>query len=297
MNNEEVVNLPISRIHVLNSRPRDQQKFECLVDSIKTLGLKKPVTVSVRSGKKSEEDGYDLVCGEGRMLALKALGYAEVPAIVIDISKNNRLLMGLVENIARHPPALVDLINEVERLKSSGLNHSEIGKRIGISGGSVTGYLALKNAGEERVLRSVLQGKIPVGIGQEIAQADTAEKQATLLKAYESKLMNLNSIRSARSLINSRNCLGKSLASTNPGKTKKEQPTAEQLVDAVQKEHKRQKLFVRNARNCERHLSFVTGAFRRLFADREFMRILKNESLDSLPKPLAEQLKKTPAGR
>jgi ParB family chromosome partitioning protein len=292
MNNEEVVNLPISRIRVLNSRARDRQKFECLVDSIKTLGLKKPVTVSVRSGKNDEEDGYDLVCGEGRMLALKALGYTEVPAIIIEISKSNRLLMGLVENIARHPPALMDIINEVERLKSTGLNHSEIGKLIGISGSCVTGYLALKNAGEERVLRAVLQGKIPVGVGQEIAQADTPEKQAILLKAYESKLMNLNSMRSARSIINSRNCLGKSLVSANSDKAKKERPTAEQLVDAVQKEHKRQKLFVRNARNCERHLSFVMGAFRRLFADREFMRILKNEGLDSMPKPLAEQLKK-----
>jgi ParB family transcriptional regulator, chromosome partitioning protein len=43
--NDEVIMIPIAEIHILNPRHRDQKKFEVIVNSIKTLGLKMPITV------------------------------------------------------------------------------------------------------------------------------------------------------------------------------------------------------------------------------------------------------------
>ena len=81
--NDEVIMIPIAEIHVLNPRHRDQKKFEVIVNSIKTLGLKMPITVSLRAENEPAGLKYDLVCGQGRMEAFIALGHLEIPAIVV----------------------------------------------------------------------------------------------------------------------------------------------------------------------------------------------------------------------
>ena len=118
--NDEVIMIPIAEIHVLNPRHRDQKKFEVIVNSIKTLGLKMPITVSLRAENEPAGLKYDLVCGQGRMEAFIALGHLEIPAIVMEISKEERLIRSLVENIARRYPATMDLIREIERLRADG---------------------------------------------------------------------------------------------------------------------------------------------------------------------------------
>ena len=68
--NDEIKMIPIDRIRVLNPRCRDRKKFEAIIQSIKNLGLKKPIQVSLRSAQEAEEPGYDLVCGQGRIEAV-----------------------------------------------------------------------------------------------------------------------------------------------------------------------------------------------------------------------------------
>ena len=50
--NEEIIMIPIDRIRILNPRHRDPKKFELIVQSIKNLGLKKPIQVSPRSAQE-----------------------------------------------------------------------------------------------------------------------------------------------------------------------------------------------------------------------------------------------------
>jgi Complex I intermediate-associated protein 30 (CIA30)/ParB-like nuclease domain len=102
--NDEVKLIPIEKIRILNPRHRDQKRFEQIVQSIKNLGLKVPIQVSIRSDSEPEGSGYDLICGQGRIEAFIALGHKEIPAIVVEISKEERLIRSLVENIARRYP-------------------------------------------------------------------------------------------------------------------------------------------------------------------------------------------------
>src|SRR5712691_5328855 len=116
--NEEVKMIPLAKIRILNPRHRDKKKFQVVVESIKTVGLKKPIQVSRRGAQESaEEEGYDLVCGQGRIEAFMALGYTEIPAIVVDVSKEERMLRSLIENMARRYPTPLALMIEIERLK------------------------------------------------------------------------------------------------------------------------------------------------------------------------------------
>src|ERR1700678_2052178 len=105
---EEIKLIPIESIRILNPRDRDQKKFQSLVQSIKNLGLKKPIKVSLRTAEEGNDPGYDLVAGQGRLEACLVLGFKEIPAIVVAVSKEDRLLMSLVENMARRFPASLD---------------------------------------------------------------------------------------------------------------------------------------------------------------------------------------------
>src|SRR4051812_48494955 len=101
---DEVRMVRIDSIRIPNPRHRDKKKFEQIVQSIKMLGLKKPIQVSLRFAEEGDEPGYDLVCGQGRMEAYIALGRNEIPAMVVEVSKEERLLRGLIENMARRLP-------------------------------------------------------------------------------------------------------------------------------------------------------------------------------------------------
>lgn len=96
MNEKKIEWIPIAEIRVVNPRSRNKIKFQLIVSSIEAVGLKKPITVSRRA---IEPDGtrYDLVCGQGRMEAMTALGQSAIPAIVTEASREERYLMSLVE--------------------------------------------------------------------------------------------------------------------------------------------------------------------------------------------------------
>ncbi len=97
---ETVTLIPISRIEVLNSRDRNMKVFEEIVDNIRNIGLKKPITVTERPGVDGKVS-YHLVCGEGRLNAFRILGETHIPALVVDVSDEDAFIMSLAENIAR----------------------------------------------------------------------------------------------------------------------------------------------------------------------------------------------------
>jgi len=285
--------IPIERIRILNPRARDRKKFEKVLNSIQNLGLKKPIKVSTRNVKDDEEPGYDLVCGQGRIEAYQALGYAEIPAVVVEVPKEDRLLMSLVENMARRFPAPMDLIYEIERLTEAGYSKLAIGKKLDIADSFVGGLLALKKAGEERLLDAALKGKIPLGVAIDIAKTESVEAQRELLQAYESKQLNQASIRTVKRVIEQRKFLGKRLRN---GQQRGQNPrtTADGLVNAFRKETQRQKVMVKKAKHCEASLIFLVTGFKRLLDDENFVNLLRAEDLGTIPQCLSERINSKP---
>lgn len=284
---KEIKMIPIDQIRIINPRHREKKKFEQIVRSIKILGLKKPIQVSLRSVKNGEEAGYDLVCGQGRIEAFRLLGFPDIPAEVVEISKEDRLLRSLVENMARRFPVTMSLIREIERLKTEGYTNVEIGKKLDVPDVTVGGYLALTKAGEVRLLSAAIKGIIPVGVAIEIAKTDSPEMQKELLKAYESKQLNQASIRAVKRLIQERRYLGKGAKNTS---AQKKPTTADGLVNAYKRESHRQKVLIRKARICDSKLLFVVTAFKNLLADDDFVTLLRAEGLASMPKYLSEKI-------
>lgn len=286
--NNEIIMIPIERIRVLNPRPRDKKKFEQIIQSIKNLGLKKPIQVSLRSAEEGTEPGYDLVCGQGRMEAFLALGHQEIPAIVVEVSREERLLRSLVENMARRLPSRLALMNEIERLKADGYSNVEIGKKLDIADGTVGGYIALKKAGEERLLDAAINGKIPLGVAMDIAKANSPELQRELLKGFESKELNQFAIRTVKRLIDQRRFVGKG-RDTDADK-KKSRTNADSLINAFKRESQKQRLMVKKARLCDAKLVITVTALGKLLGDENFFNLLRAESLADIPQYLQDKL-------
>jgi ParB family chromosome partitioning protein len=280
--------IPIAKIRVINSRVRNKTKFQEIVGNISKLGLKKPITVSKR-GDGSEAE-YDLVCGQGRLEACALLGETEVPAVVVDVPSADRYIMSLVENLARRSPSTLDLAREIQTLKERGDSSAEIAAKVNFSESYVSHLFRLLQKGEERLVAAVEQGRIPLGIAVEISASSDEQVQRSLADAYESGQLRGKALTQARRLVELRAARGKGLRSSVRPKARP--PSANDLVRTYKREAQRQELTVKKARLCEQRLRFVVSALKELFKDENLLTLLRAESLESLPKYLAESMKK-----
>ena len=132
MNEQQVESIPISEIRIINPRTRNRIKWQLVVQSIATVGLKRPITVTRRPQSTSDGKRYDLVCGQGRMEAFVELGEMSIPAIVIEAPEQDRQLMSLVENIARRPASTHAILFEVRVLREWGHSSEQIARKLGL---------------------------------------------------------------------------------------------------------------------------------------------------------------------
>ncbi len=280
--------IPIDQISVLNPRERNALTFEEIIGNIKTIGLKKPVTVTPRDDL---EDGkrYLLICGEGRLKAFKSLGEKKIPAMVVTVSDEDALIMSLTENIARRKYSALELLISIEQLSQHGYDKHTIAEKTGLSLDYIKGILLLFEKGEERLLAAVEAGRVPLNAAITIAGAgEDAEVQIALQEAYESGELRGNQLMYARRVVQRRSTLGKSL---NQRIGRKVSPVSKaSLVRTYQREVDRQKLLIRKAEKTQQRLIFVVEAVRQLLADEHFSTLLRAEGLDTFPKQLAERV-------
>jgi len=286
--------IPINQINVLNPRSRNMLVFQGIVSNIANLGLKRPITVAPRK-EPIEDKLYDLMCGQGRLEAFIALGQTEIPAIVKEASKEECLLMSLVENIARRRPSSIELFREIASLNSRGYSVAEIAKKIDVHASYIAGIIYLLKHGEERLLGAVESGHIPLTVAMQIAKADESGLQKLLCEGYKDKSLRGHKLLRVRRIIELRKARGKRYAQ---GVHRKNTalPSADALVRAYRQEVDRQQLLVRRAQLVQNHLLFATTALKRLFSDENFLTLLRAEGLDTLPAYLAERIHVTEKG-
>lgn len=286
----EIQMIPVDHVDVLNPRERNHRIFDGIVANIKTLGLKRPITVTPRPGTNGD-DRYLLVCGEGRLRAYKTLGEATIPAMVIQVNDEDAFIMSLAENIARRQCRPLELLVGIEQLRDQGYDKKVIARKTGLSVDYVKGILKLLENGEERLLVAVESGRIPLNAALKIAGVGSDDKaiQAALQEAYEAgELRGKQLLLQARRIIEMRQSLGRSVARGTPRKAT--DVTSSSLVRSYKKEVDRQKMMVRKAEFAQQRLLFVVEALRQMLSDENFTTLLRAEGLDTLPKYLADRV-------
>ena len=285
--NAPVSMIPIEHIEILNPRDRNEKVFAEIVESIRTVGLKKPITVTRISNRNRP---YQLICGEGRIQAFKQLGATEIPARIIDVNKEEALIMSLVENIARRQHRAMEFLSCIERLSDLGYDKHAISKKTGLVPEYIQGILALLKNGEERLLYAVEQKKIPLSVALNISKTadNNSDIQIALQEAYESGDLKGHQLLQAKRVIERRQLVGKNLSYAPNSRTSK--ISANDVVKTYQKEVERVQNFVKRANHTQQVLAFIAGAISHLRKDENFFNLLRAESLDTLPQYLEVQL-------
>lgn len=283
----KIQTVPIEQIVVVNSRSRGQVKFKQIVANIANIGLKKPITVCRREG----HDGhvrYELVCGEGRLLALKALGQIQVPVLIVEGSKEDLLLSGLAENVARRHYTTIEAARQIAAMRDRGDKPADIAKKVDLDVTYVNGILRLLKHGEERLLVAVERRQLPLSVAIAICGSSDQDVQRAMTEAYERGELRGKALLRAKRLIDQRRTRGKGRRGPM---NKSEGVTVSTLVKAYKKETARQQMALSRARLCETRLRFVVSAVKKLLADESLVNLLRAEGLATLPQPIAEQIK------
>jgi len=276
--------VPLDQIRLVNPRERNRKRFTQMVENIGAVGLKKPVTARL-----AEDGKYELVCGQGRIDALRQLGDTEIPVVVLDISHEELLIMSIIENSARLPVTTMEGVAELAALRDAGYSHVAIGRQVGLCDQHVADMLTLYDQGEERLLHAVRNGDIPLHSAVIIAECQGQPMQDALLRLQQEQHLSLPELRRLRNLITARKAFGPTSCKTGS----RSKLTAESIVRAVKKEQERQREMLKKAQLCEKRLVFVINALKTIFRDDYFTTLLRAEGLTDLPRYLADAMKGT----
>ncbi|MEK7500222.1 MAG: ParB/RepB/Spo0J family partition protein [Patescibacteria group bacterium] len=174
---DSVQHIALDDISINPLQPRrsfDPRELEDLQESIAQNGILQPRVVA-----RLENGTYELIAGERRLRAARALRWDKVPCVVRrDVkSDQSRLVYALIENIQRENLNPIEEALAYNQLnKDFGLTHEEIGARMGKSRVGVTNIVRVLQLPQE-IQRGLVEGKITMGHAKAILMIPDEEKQ------------------------------------------------------------------------------------------------------------------------
>jgi ParB family chromosome partitioning protein len=266
--------IPIDKVKVINSRNRDKEQFDMNVQSIDNVGLLKPIRVN---DKFVERTGlYELICGEGRLLAHKRLGRDTVMAEVITCTRKEAYLQSLIENIARTKPGTMDHARELKRMHDEGWDFKQIARVAGKEEQYVREYIRLVEQGEDRLIHGVEQGVFPMKFATRVAASDDGQLQNILMDAFGEGLVTTTNFGQARRIISAR-------ARASKTKTVSPKYTVTQLKQDIADATKVKTSYVREAKSKENRFMTLLDGVNALWKDKELLQLLRKTDLFKRP--------------
>jgi ParB family transcriptional regulator, chromosome partitioning protein len=269
--------IPVNQINVVNSRKREKTQFQENVRSIGEVGLYKPILVNRRNLASSGL--YDLICGEGRLMAHIELGRTHIAADVWDIDERQAQLMTLGENIARTPPQTIEFARALKEMHDFGMSWKELAAITGKTEEHLRNYVRLIEQGEERLVKGVEDEVFSLSFAMCVAQSTDRSIQHLLMDAFDSGIVNSNNLPRVRRVIEDRLEKGKLLGKKRGGAPY----TVGKLKRDIRKITREKEAFVYEAGQRENRLMRILEALQRLKKDDVFLGLLKTAGLADNP--------------
>ncbi|MET4728551.1 ParB family chromosome partitioning protein [Lysobacter enzymogenes] len=286
---EEVHTIPIRQIYVLNPRSRNKRVQQEMIENIRSVGLKRPITVA-RRPKPEGGYHYNLICGQGRLEAFRALNQTEIPAFVLDATQEDSLVMSLVENVARRNHTPLELMQEIARLRERGHTDADIASRIGVSAPWISEVGSLLSRGEERLVAAVESGVLPLSMAMVIAKSSEEGVREVLADAYENGFRG-RKLDALRRLIESRSKSQRAHSGPNSKTTVKKKPlTLAQARRMFAEEADKHRIVIQRAEFANETVLFLVHAFKHLVRTSDFVELLKKQGVESMPSQLNRKM-------
>ena len=174
---ERVSFLNVLSIQDNSLQPRtnyDDSNLEELKASIKEKGVLQPILVRSKNGQ------YEVVAGERRLRAVRALGIKEVPVIVKELTDQETLVVALVENIQREDLNPIEEAEAFQRLiEDFDYTQEKVAQSVGKDRATVSNLLRLLKL--PKVVRGfVYSNKLSVGHARALLGVEDKEDMISL---------------------------------------------------------------------------------------------------------------------
>ncbi|MFH1856207.1 MAG: ParB/RepB/Spo0J family partition protein [Candidatus Omnitrophota bacterium] len=194
--NEKVATVKTAEIFASKFQPRedfDPEKLNDLILSVRQRGVIQPVLVRVKGN-----GGYELIAGERRLRAAKAVGLEEIPAIIKNVTDAELLEISLIENVQRENLNPMEQAIAYNRLAEEfNLSHEEIATAMGKDRSTITNILRLLNL-PDFVQKSVQKSDISLGHAKVLLSLNQPLRQVEICK----RIINENlSVRQVESIV------------------------------------------------------------------------------------------------
>ncbi|WP_022902088.1 ParB/RepB/Spo0J family partition protein [Humibacter albus] len=176
----------------------DQEAMDELVASIREVGVLQPVVVRAivdQAGK------YELIMGERRLRATKAVGLSTIPAVIKDTADEDMLRDALLENLHRSQLNPLEEASAYQQLLADfGITQDELATRIGRSRPQITNTIRLLK------LPSPVQQRVAAGVlSAGHARAILAAGDESAMKKFADKIVNEDlSVRAAEAIVSAK---------------------------------------------------------------------------------------------
>ena len=176
----EMAEIPIEEIQPNPTQPRrefDEAALEELADSIRSLGIIQPITLS----RRGLDGKYVIISGERRYRAARMADLKSLPAYIREVDDETLHAMALVENIQRQDLNAIEIALGMQRLiEECNLTQDALSERVGKKRSTVANYMRLLKLPAE-VQLALKEGLISMGHAKVIAGLEP-ERQLWLLK-------------------------------------------------------------------------------------------------------------------
>ncbi|HLF18908.1 MAG TPA: ParB/RepB/Spo0J family partition protein [Candidatus Omnitrophota bacterium] len=170
---EVVAYLKTTKIKNSRFQPRtkyDNEKLEELKESIKTKGIIQPILVRETQGGE-----YEVVAGERRLKAARALNMEDVPAIIKSVTDEEAFVIALIENVQREDLNPIEEAQAYQRLiEDFKLTQEDVAKAVGKDRSTVSNIMRLLKLPEE-IQKFVYGGEISMGHARALLSLESAE--------------------------------------------------------------------------------------------------------------------------
>jgi len=190
-NEERVINLKLEQIQPSRYQPRidfNDEKLSELTSSIKEKGFLQPILV------RKLDSGYELIAGERRLRAAKALNITEVPAIVKSVREEDALIFSIIENIQREELNPMEEAHAFQRMIDE-FDYSQpvVAQAVGKNRSSIANILRLLKLPLE-IQKLVSQGTLTMGHARALLSLTNSKDQIRLSKIVVKKGLSVREI-------------------------------------------------------------------------------------------------------
>ncbi len=177
--NESVLEIDVNKIRPNPYQPRknfDENQLSELMLSIKEHGVIQPIIV------RQSLNGYEIVAGERRWRATKALDITTIPVVVKKFTDQQVMEIALIENLQREDLNPVEIANAYKKIITNyNLTQEELANRLGVSRPNVANYMRLLQL-PESILNEVDSGNLSMGHARTLISINDKEQQLNLAK-------------------------------------------------------------------------------------------------------------------